>query len=201
MGPLYLCIVHVHVHVYVLQVHMYTVHVHVHCTCVYPLKIEAGIPFIQYVIQCSAQLHGAAYGKGIYLSPLSSVSFGYTGYSSYHVSPLHVILCHFYVCKYMYIHGIVQMPMHANAPFYILWSFILNKKAMVVPRKNISYTPDTCKLQILLTGKGVACTVLCICAHVNDSLCAVNNTQQTTHLFSGLGFIYIFPSQYGWEKF
>ena len=26
------------------------------------------------------QLHGAAYGKGIYLSPLSSVSFGYTGY-------------------------------------------------------------------------------------------------------------------------
>ena len=47
----------------------------------------------------------------------------------------------------------------------------------------------------------MACTVLCICAHVNDSLCAVNNTQQTTHLFSGLGFIYIFPSQYGWEIF
>jgi len=26
------------------------------------------------------QLHGAAYGKGIYLSPLSTISFGYTGY-------------------------------------------------------------------------------------------------------------------------
>ena len=26
------------------------------------------------------QLHGAAYGKGIYLSPVSTVSFGYTGY-------------------------------------------------------------------------------------------------------------------------
>ena len=37
---------------------------------------------------------------------------------------------HFYVCKYMYmyIHGIMQMPMHANAPFYILWSYILKKQ-------------------------------------------------------------------------
>ena len=26
------------------------------------------------------QLHGAAYGKGIYLSPVSTISFGYTGY-------------------------------------------------------------------------------------------------------------------------
>ncbi|PIO37002.1 hypothetical protein AB205_0158870 [Aquarana catesbeiana] len=25
------------------------------------------------------QLHGAAYGKGIYLSPISSISFGYSG--------------------------------------------------------------------------------------------------------------------------
>jgi hypothetical protein len=33
------------------------------------------------------QLHGAAYGRGIYLSPLSSVSFGYTGrHFAYHVS-------------------------------------------------------------------------------------------------------------------
>lgn len=25
------------------------------------------------------KLHGAAYGKGIYLSPISSISFGYSG--------------------------------------------------------------------------------------------------------------------------
>lgn len=33
------------------------------------------------------QLHGAAYGKGIYLSPLSSVSFGYMGYNTHHGKP------------------------------------------------------------------------------------------------------------------
>lgn len=27
----------------------------------------------------SCKLHGAAYGKGIYLSPISSISFGYSG--------------------------------------------------------------------------------------------------------------------------
>ena len=33
-----------------------------------------------YFVLAFMQLHGAAYGKGIYLSPLSTVSFGYTGY-------------------------------------------------------------------------------------------------------------------------
>uniref|UniRef100_A0AAR2LPX0 Poly [ADP-ribose] polymerase n=1 Tax=Pygocentrus nattereri TaxID=42514 RepID=A0AAR2LPX0_PYGNA len=41
------------------------------------------------------QLHGAAYGKGIYLSPISSISFGYSGRRNFacgYMSGLHCVL-------------------------------------------------------------------------------------------------------------
>lgn len=37
----------------------------------------AGAALLTPVFSC--KLHGAAYGKGIYLSPISSISFGYSG--------------------------------------------------------------------------------------------------------------------------
>ena len=48
-------------------------------------KYQVGEITIRYnmfiIVSAVLQLHGAAYGKGIYLSPLSSISFGYTGYN------------------------------------------------------------------------------------------------------------------------
>ncbi|OXB81962.1 UNVERIFIED_CONTAM: hypothetical protein H355_004045 [Colinus virginianus] len=41
------------------------------------LQAAAGAALLTPVFSC--KLHGAAYGKGIYLSPISSISFGYSG--------------------------------------------------------------------------------------------------------------------------
>lgn len=57
---------------------MYALCMGVHpCECVRLSCATAQWPFLPALFK--PKLHGAAYGKGIYLSPISSISFGYSG--------------------------------------------------------------------------------------------------------------------------
>lgn len=58
-----------------------------------------GPRLILLILVFPCKLHGAAYGKGIYLSPISSISFGYSG-KTYSLAILTLFILH-PVCEYM----------------------------------------------------------------------------------------------------
>lgn len=58
-----------------------------------------GPRLILLILVFPCKLHGAAYGKGIYLSPISSISFGYSG-KKYSLATLTLFTLHPF-CDYV----------------------------------------------------------------------------------------------------
>lgn len=102
------------------------------------------------------QLHGAIYGSGIYLSPLSSISFGYSGLKIFFQDVWYWCVLYLTICtikQKKYYTYIFKNLLHVNMLFlFILWLFRIgmNKKQQKVASKDETAANKTnINLQVL----------------------------------------------------